>query len=264
MRDAHRMKDKYDVSLDNRQIAGLLVGGVVVLGAVFVLGVVVGKSLAAGGQTSAPDMLSALDARQEALSRAQAESAAALTFHEELTRKAAEVAPAPQAKPPEAKPAEPKPAEVKVAEVKVADVKMAEAAPPEARPVADVQTAVAPEGAGKVEPASVTARTAEPGRMQQAIARATAQPPVRPAAVAPNGAYTLQLSAFQTREEADRFAAKLRGRGYAPYVVTAQLPGKGTWYRVRMGSFDSKDRAQHYLADFKRETQLQAIVATKD
>ena len=46
MRDAHRMREKYDLSLDSRQVVSLLIGGIVVLGAVFVLGVLVGKKLA--------------------------------------------------------------------------------------------------------------------------------------------------------------------------------------------------------------------------
>ncbi|EAU61896.1 adventurous gliding motility protein I [Stigmatella aurantiaca DW4/3-1] len=75
------------------------------------------------------------------------------------------------------------------------------------------------------------------------------------------GAFTLQISAFQSREEADRFAARLRDRGYAPYILSAEVPNKGTWYRVRMGSFPSRDAATRYLADFKRETQLNAFVA---
>ena len=39
MRDTHRMREKYDLSLDSRQVVSLLIGGIVVLGAVFVLGV---------------------------------------------------------------------------------------------------------------------------------------------------------------------------------------------------------------------------------
>ena len=46
MRDTHRMREKYDLSLDSRQVVSLLIGGIVVLGAVFVLGVLVGKKLA--------------------------------------------------------------------------------------------------------------------------------------------------------------------------------------------------------------------------
>jgi cell division septation protein DedD len=106
---------------------------------------------------------------------------------------------------------------------------------------------------------SVPTRTATPagGGLKEAIARATQ----RPAEAVPGGAFTLQLSSFQSREEADRFAARLRDRGYAPYIVAAEVANKGTWYRVRMGSFPSKDAAARYLTDFKRETQLDAFVA---
>ena len=231
MRDAHRMKEKYDVSLDNRQIAGMLVGGIVVLGAVFVLGVVVGKGLAVGTPDSTnTDVLGALDARQQALTAAQEETEAALTFHEELTKKVAQTAPPPE----EARPAE---------------------------------AAKAPEVAPAPKP--VPAAEAKPPRespLQQAIAKATEKTEKRTATPPPSGPgdFTLQLSAFQSREDADRFASKLRGRGYAPYIVAAQVPGKGAWYRVRMGSFPSREGAQNYLADFKRETQLQAYVTAKE
>jgi hypothetical protein len=53
MRDTHRMREKYDLSLDSRQVVSLLIGGIVVLGAVFVLGVLVGKKLA-GTPASGP------------------------------------------------------------------------------------------------------------------------------------------------------------------------------------------------------------------
>ena len=62
MRDTHRMREKYDLSLDSRQVVSLLIGGIVVLGAVFVLGVLVGKKLAGTPHTDrAPDLLTALD-----------------------------------------------------------------------------------------------------------------------------------------------------------------------------------------------------------
>ena len=87
MRDAHRMKEKFDVSLDNRQIVSLLIAGIIVMGAVFVLGVVVGKKLAGNAQTAAaPDLLSALDANAQALQQAR-EGEPPLTFQDELTRK---------------------------------------------------------------------------------------------------------------------------------------------------------------------------------
>ncbi len=91
MRDAHRMKEKFDVSLDNRQIVSLLIAGIVVMGAVFVLGVVVGKKLAGNAEAAAaPDLLSALDANAQVLQEAQKEPP--LTFQDELTRKSAAAA----------------------------------------------------------------------------------------------------------------------------------------------------------------------------
>ncbi|MFY0522376.1 SPOR domain-containing protein [Archangium gephyra] len=293
MRDAHRMKEKFDVSLDNRQIVSLLIAGIIVMGAVFVLGVVVGKKLAGNAQTAtAPDLLSALDANAQALKQAR-EAEQPLTFQDELMRKSGSDAskpgtvtvaippPAPKPKPVEPpKAAEPQVAEAPApteapegegtpsptdddyappATAKATAPKAAEPKPepkPAETKVAESKPAPVP---GKVEPAPVPTRTTAPaqGGLKDAIARATQ----RPTEAVPGGAFTLQISAFQNRAEADRFAAKLRDRGYAPYIITAEVPNKGTWYRVRMGSFPSKDAASRYLTDFKRETQLQAFVA---
>ncbi|CAM3056652.1 SPOR domain-containing protein [Corallococcus sp. ZKHCc1 1396] len=277
MRDAHRMKEKFDVSLDNRQIVSLLIAGIVVMGAVFVLGVVVGKKLSGDAQTAAaPDLLSALDANAQVLNDARQEPP--LTFPDELTRKtSAEPLPSLPAPKPAAKP---EPAKVAAKpEVKPEPAKVA--AKPVLAPTPDPDTgelpakedvlavAVKPEVKpepvkGKVEETPVPTRTAaRDGGMKEAIARAQQLPaePPRPAEAVKGGAFTLQLSAFQSRSDADRFAARLRDRGYAPYILTAEVPGKGTWYRVRMGSFASKEAAGRYLTDFKRETQLDAYVA---
>ncbi len=284
MRDAHRMKEKFDVSLDNRQIVSLLIAGIVVMGAVFVLGVVVGKKLAGNAQAaSAPDLLSALDANAQALAQAR-DAEPPLTFQDELTRK---VSPEPSSPkpatvtvsipPPAPKPApKPAPAEPpKAAESEPAEPEptssptdddyapVAVAAAPESKPEPKPESKPEPKPAplpGKVESAPVPTRTAsrEGGTLQDAIARATRQP----TEAVPGGAFTLQLSAFQDRQEAERFAARLRDRGYAPYIVSAEVPNKGTWFRVRMGSFPSREAATRYMTDFKRETKIDAFVAS--
>jgi DedD protein len=243
MRDAHRMKEKYDLSLDNRQIGSLLIGGIVVLGAVFVLGVVVGKKLGASERAqSAPDLMSALD-RADAAVRVSDES---LTFPDELTKKVDPPRESPSAKKPEPPKEPPKP------EPKKAD--------DGEKALAEATEDPAPHPDGKVEEAAVPTRTSnKDAGLKEAIARATAKPET-----APNGPYTLQLSASQSKEEADSFAQHLRDKGYAPYIIQAQVPGRGLWYRVRMGSFASKDAANRYLVDFKRETQIEAFVASNE
>jgi DedD protein len=248
MRDSHRMKEKYDLSLDSRQVVSLLVAGIVVLGAVFVLGVLVGKKLAGSQRMDrAPDLLSALDQKSAALERARA--APALTFQEELTADAGTArssAPAPRA--------------------------VAEKKPEPARPVAEKRPdAPARPGESKPEPPKAVAekKADPPPRTADAGAVATRTTPTASPASAkapePNaagGAFTLQLGASQNREDAERMVSRLREKGYAPYIVSAEVPGKGTFYRVRMGSFATREAAGRYLDDFRRETKTEAFVAS--
>ena len=268
MRDTHRMREKYDLSLDSRQVVSLLIGGIVVLGAVFVLGVLVGKKLAGTPHADrAPDLLTALDHKSDALERARA--APPLTFQEELTKPAA---PAPTAvrAPAAAAPAtsntqasataaaSPAPGASTPSASKIVPA----ARPPPATPVA---AATEPRPAPKAEPEKKAepARAAHVESVATRSAPAAAQPvPKVPEATSSTGAFTLQLGASPNRDDAERQASRLREKGYAPYIVTAEVPGKGTWYRVRMGSFPTKDAATRYLQDFKRETQAEAFVAS--
>lgn len=257
MRDSHRLKEKYELSLDSRQIVTLTVASLVVLGGVFVLGVVVGKKLSAESQKldQPADILSAADQKTEAL--AQADKAQPLTFQEELTKRAPEPVPAPEPvknvivlKPAELKVEPPKPLEpVKADEVKPVEApKVAEAKPVEA-PTRLPETP-------KSEP--VATRTNDAGALKEAFGKVQKVPEApTPSA---EGSWTLQLSAYQDKAEAERFAAGLRDKGYAPFIIEANVAGKGTWFRVRMGRFGSKDAASTYLADFKRETSIAGIV----
>ena len=226
MRDDHRIKEKYELWLDNRQIVTFFVASIVVIGTVFVLGVVVGKKLAgAPAHASPPDLLTALDQRAAAMEQVKTSPPpeARLTFQEELTKKVADSPPKEVAPPPES-PVEP------------AKVASPEQSPPPADPV-------------KQEPPRE--------KLKKAIAamekspREVSNPPV---------AFTLQLSASQAREDADRFAAKLRAQGYQPYIVESELKDRGRWYRVRMGKFSSKEAAAKFRDDFHRETRLDAFV----
>jgi cell division septation protein DedD len=120
--------------------------------------------------------------------------------------------------PPAAAPASPRAAEPKV--VQPPPEKVAAAPPPaEAKPVA--------------EPSPPAARPA-------------ATPSLAP------GAYTIQLGASSDRGEADRIAARFEA--FRPRVEAAELPGKGRVYRVRVGSFETREAADRYLADVTRET----------
>ena len=250
MRDSHRLKEKYELSLDNRQIVSITIASLVALGGVFMLGVVVGKKLSAETAALAPpstDLLGQLDRKPDALETVKAD--AALTFQDELTRKS----PTLVAEPPIVRAVEPKPVEVKPSEPVVAVAPKPEPEPVKPPEPKHVEVAAAP----KLEP--VATRTVDGGGLKEAFGKAQQRPPTETAA---DGAWTLQLSAYQDKAEADRFAAGLRDKGYAPYIVEATIPGKGTWFRVRMGRFGTKDAASRYMDDFRRETSMNAIVTS--
>jgi cell division septation protein DedD len=117
---------------------------------------------------------------------------------------------------------------------------------PPAAPPSDLGAAPAPEAPKPV--------AKEPAK---ALPSATA---LLAAADAKAGEWAVQAASLPTRADADAFVKKLSSRGVSPYVVEAEVPGKGTYYRIRVGRFASKDAADRYLADFKRETGLPAIV----
>lgn len=262
MRDSHRLKEKYELSLDNRQIVSITVASLVVLGGVFMLGVVVGKKLtaetAALSQQAPTDLLGQLDRRTEDLENVKAD--AALTFQDELTRKT----PTLIAEPPVVKPVEivkpveaPKPVEQKVVEAPTPAPSEEDEKPVEVAVAPKPEPAKLPE-TPKSEPTATRTVDAGGSSLKEAFGKAQKSPTETVA----DGQWTVQLSAYQERGEADRFAAGLRDKGYAPYILEATIPGKGTWYRVRMGRFGSKESASRYMDDFRRETALNAIVTT--
>lgn len=71
------------------------------------------------------------------------------------------------------------------------------------------------------------------------------------AAAGHDGGYQLQVSSFHSQGEAQGFANQLRARGHKAYVVEAAVPGRGTWFRVRVGPFATQHAAAQYRAGFE-------------
>jgi len=74
------------------------------------------------------------------------------------------------------------------------------------------------------------------------------------------GGYQLQASSFRTETEASAFATALRQRGHHAYVESAQLSGRGTWFRVRIGPFKTQREAVGYRAEFEKREHLVPFV----
>lgn len=110
MRDVNprSSRESFDLSLDGRQIASVVVGALVVLAVVFVLGISVGKQLARREEqvASGGDALAALDQPQVATGPAVRDES--LTYHDRLVKeRPTAAAPAEPTSPPAAAPTDP-------------------------------------------------------------------------------------------------------------------------------------------------------------
>jgi DedD protein len=75
-----------------------------------------------------------------------------------------------------------------------------------------------------------------------------------------DGGYQLQVSSFRNKTEADGFSDQLRARGHKAYVLEAAVPGRGTWYRVRIGPFPSQHLAVTYRSGFETKEHVVPFV----
>jgi cell division septation protein DedD len=96
--------------------------------------------------------------------------------------------------------------------------------------------------------------------LTRAASEAQASAETQPAPAGHDGNYQLQVSSFKTREEADKFAQDLRVRGHKSYVIQANVPSRGTWYRVRVGPFPTQAAATAYRSSFEAKEHVVPFV----
>src|SRR5262249_10574039 len=109
------------------------------------------------------------------------------------------------------------------------------------------QTPAASQPAANPEPAAGTSNPTKPNPV-------AATPAGAEAAVAANDAgarYALQAASFPNAAAAGEFVSKLVRAGVPAYVVSAEIPKRGRWYRVRVGRFSTPDDANRFANDAK-------------
>lgn len=101
-----------------------------------------------------------------------------------------------------------------------------------------------------------------PSDMLRTIAARVAREPENVTLAEPGGpgGHQLQASSFRTQDEADTFALVLRRRGHRAYVQEAQIPGRGLWFRVRIGPFRYKRSAEIYRQDFEAKERMVTFI----
>ncbi|HET9622520.1 MAG TPA: SPOR domain-containing protein [Kofleriaceae bacterium] len=257
-RESELYKDKIEVSLDGRQIFYLFFGGAVIVGLVFVLGVMVGRRVEARGhldraQTqAASDPLAALD---------RLERSDNLSFHGALTGAEA-------------------PTDVEKAIGELEKKRTGEAKPAEAK--AEKTEAKAEKVEAKAEKAEAKAEKVET-KAEKAEAKAEKTEAKHDGdkhdgdkhkkhddaeakhdgdkhdGDKKSGKFTLQLSSFQDKSEAEAFLSATRSAGYQATVTEAEVNGK-TFYRVRLGSYRSADAAADAKAEYEKSAKKSAQV----
>ncbi|EQC52370.1 SPOR domain-containing protein, partial [Bacteriovorax sp. DB6_IX] len=78
-----------------------------------------------------------------------------------------------------------------------------------------------------------------------------------------SGKYTIQLSSFQSLAEAKQFAEGFKVLGYNPIINEKNIPGRGNWFRVSLGVFNSLSETKDYILKHKSLFAERDYVLTK-
>ena len=81
--------------------------------------------------------------------------------------------------------------------------------------------------------------------------RSPAPPVTKPVAAPPSttpnkGNITIQAGSYNDQGQANARVSALKAANVDARVVSANIPGKGTWYRVQIGRFPSREQAASY------------------
>jgi cell division septation protein DedD len=105
-------------------------------------------------------------------------------------------------------------------------------------------------------------KPAKNGKDKESAGPAVKEPrePKEDAAATGDPEFTLQISALPDRNQAVALAAQMEKKGYRAHISTAQVPDKGTMYRVRIGHFKTKDEANAFRDEFQKKENRNGFV----
>lgn len=73
--------------------------------------------------------------------------------------------------------------------------------------------------------------------------------------------YTIQVASLKDPKAADVIVKQLKIRGYPAYRVKTDIKDKGTWYRVRIGAYQTRKTAEPVVKKLRNENQKPIIIA---
>ncbi len=75
--------------------------------------------------------------------------------------------------------------------------------------------------------------------------------------------YAMQLGSFKSLSAAEALCDTYLSKGYKAYIVSAEMPGSGTMYRVRIGRFIDINDAQEFSSEFEKKEKVSAFITSK-
>lgn len=113
------------------------------------------------------------------------------------------------------------------------------------------------------EPRGASAPNAAPDALVVAAAHDAAVEAADEAPIGAPGEYTLQVVSYDTAQAARAFARDLRARGHRAFVADADAPGRGRYWRVRIGPFASMREAEAYRRSFETTEAMNTFVVRR-
>ena len=79
----------------------------------------------------------------------------------------------------------------------------------------------------------------------------------------PSARYTVQIGAFQDQSQANRLLSSMKSKGYPVFIKQMESPDNKRWYRVRVGTFSTRDDAISYGDKIKeKEARIKSVFIT--
>lgn len=238
----------YSVEMNGRQVFITIVAVVCMLAAAFGAGIIVGRRM--GPTTDEPARTADGDAPAAATDTTATAAETAPTAATETTAPASAPVPGKDGSAPSI-----------VFYDGAGNAKPAAVEPPKAAPAAPAKSE--PVAAKAPSPAPTQSPVAAPAK--PAVTPAPAEPAKPKAAAKAKDSYTIQISSFQDEAQANQLKSELKRKGYDDaYVQKASVQGKGTWYRVRVGHFKTKDSANILAERLRLRDGMRGYISTVD
>jgi DedD protein len=254
----------YEIQLSNKQLVFYFMAGATGLILSFLAGVMVGRGVdATTAEVQAARVVPVQEERvvaEEAPARPAPPPAEDLTYAQRLegdkqdealekSAPASTTKAAPAARPAAGSAAKPETAKGTAA-----------ASAPKAETPKGTTAAPAPAPAGATAPGAAAKPPATPVKPAAVPAAPTtsAKPGAPKPAVAAAGAFTIQVGAFKDKATADSVVSRLKGKGFAAYVVS---PGAAEGlFNVRVGSYNSRGDAEHVQVRLRDEEKFKPFI----